>query len=155
MRAHRQAQALRGRNLLQHLGGQAAGLWAEQERIAVGEGGRIVAGAAAGTQGEQAARSDGLQRGVQRSVDLQACVFVVVQAGAFELLVLELEAERLDQVQLGAGVGAKADGIAGVGRYFGLEQQDMQRGRGGHRRSLRAGAGQASPAQRAKLVVRS
>ena len=39
---------------------------------------------------------------------------VVVQAGAFEVLVVEVEAERLDEVQLRPGVGGEADGGAGV-----------------------------------------
>lgn len=59
---------------------------------------------------------------------LQGCVLVIVQAGAFELLVAEVEAERLDQVQARAGVGAQADHIARIGRNFWLKQDDIEDG---------------------------
>src|SRR5690606_36279184 len=47
-RSHRQAQALCFRHRLQDLVGQAAGLAAEQESVAVGVGGLVVADLAAG-----------------------------------------------------------------------------------------------------------
>lgn len=59
---------------------------------------------------------------------LQGCVLVIVQAGASELLVAEVEAERLDQVQARAGVGAQANHIARVGRNFRLKQDDIEDG---------------------------
>ncbi len=59
---------------------------------------------------------------------LQTRVFVIVQAGALELLVAEVKAQGLDQVQARAGIGAQADHIARVGRNFGLEQDDIEDG---------------------------
>ena len=67
---------------------------------------------------------------------LQRGVLVVVQPGALELLVLQGEAQRRDQVQPRPGVGAQADDVAGVGRNFGLEQDDVE-----HRRTAHHGIG--------------
>ena len=39
---------------------------------------------------------------------------------------IEPEAQRLDEVQAGAGVGAQPDDVAGIGRDLGLEQDDVQ-----------------------------
>ena len=57
---------------------------------------------------------------------LQRRVLVVVEAGAAQLLVVEGEAERLDQVQARAGVRAQADHVAGVGRDLGLVQDHVE-----------------------------
>ena len=48
-----------------------------------------------------------------------AGAFVIVEAGAAQSFVGELEAERLDQMQLGTGVGAQADDVAGIRRDLG------------------------------------
>jgi len=40
---------------------------------------------------------------------------VVIQPGARHLLVRQVEAQRLDQMQAATGVGRKADEVAGVG----------------------------------------
>src|SRR5271169_936858 len=49
---------------------------------------------------------------------------VVVESGAPQFAVAEAKPQRLDQVQLGAGVGREADDVAGVGRDFRLHQDD-------------------------------
>ena len=49
---------------------------------------------------------------------------VVVEPGAAQVLVAEFEAEWFDEVELGAGVGAQADGVAGIGRNFRLVEDD-------------------------------
>ena len=49
-------------------------------------------------------------------------VFVIIQAGAAQLFVIQLETERADQVQLRSSVGAQANNVAGVGRNLGLIQ---------------------------------
>ena len=53
----------------------------------------------------------------------------VVQSGTLELLVLEVEAERLDQVQAGAGIRREADDVAGVGRDLRMDEDDVEHGR--------------------------
>ena len=52
-------------------------------------------------------------------------VLPVIHPGAFELGVVELEAEGLDEVQRRAGRGAKAGDVAGVRRDFGFKQDDI------------------------------
>ncbi|MNR67286.1 hypothetical protein D3C85_1911990 [compost metagenome] len=54
---------------------------------------------------------------------------MVIQAGAAQALIVHLEAQRFDQVQLAAGIGAQADDVAGVRRNLGLEQNDMEHDR--------------------------
>jgi len=56
----------------------------------------------------------------------QCSEFVIIQAGADELLVFQREAERPDQMQLAAGVGAQADDVAGIRRDFRLVQNHME-----------------------------
>ena len=55
-----------------------------------------------------------------------AGVFVIVQPGTAQPLVRDVEAERFDQMQLGPGVGAKANDVARIGRYFGLVKNDSE-----------------------------
>ena len=51
---------------------------------------------------------------------------MVVQPRALELAVVHAEAQRLDQVQPAAGVGAQPDHVAGVGRDLGLVENDAR-----------------------------
>lgn len=60
---------------------------------------------------------------------LERRILVVVQPGATQAFVIQFETQRLDQVQLAAGVGAQADDVAGIGWDFGLEQDDVEHGR--------------------------
>src|SRR5439155_16102150 len=55
-------------------------------------------------------------------------VLVVVEAGALQLAIVEPEAQRLDQVQLGAGVRCQSNDVAGVGRDLGLNENDRHHG---------------------------
>jgi hypothetical protein len=61
-------------------------------------------------------------------VHRQVGVLVVIQARPAQLLVGDPEAQGLDQVQAAAGVGGQADDVAGVGRDFRLEQDDVEHG---------------------------
>ena len=51
---------------------------------------------------------------------------VIIQACAFQVTVVQGEAEWFDQMQLAAGVGAQANDIAGVGWDFRLLQNNVQ-----------------------------
>ena len=53
---------------------------------------------------------------------------VIVEAGAAQQPVFHREAERLHQMQRGAGVGREADDVAGVGRNLRLDQDDVEHG---------------------------
>ena len=54
----------------------------------------------------------------------QARVLVVVEAGALQFAIVEPEAQRLDQMQLGAGIGGKPDHVAGIGRNLRMDEND-------------------------------
>jgi hypothetical protein len=51
----------------------------------------------------------------------------VVEAGAAELGVGDLEAEGFDEMEAGAGGGAEARDVAGVGGNFGVDEDDIER----------------------------
>ena len=69
-----------------------------------------------------------LQKGLPAGVYLQRGVFVVVQPGAAQLLVVQAKTQRLDQMQRAAGIGRQTDDVAGIGRNFRLVQQDIEHG---------------------------
>ena len=60
---------------------------------------------------------------------LQGGVFVIIQPGAAQAFVIQFEAQRLDQVQVAAAVGAEPDNVAGIGRYFRLKKDDVKHAR--------------------------
>ena len=95
---HGQAQALLRRQAVQHLGGQAPALGAEQEGIArlvidLVEGMRAFGG-----KGEQSRLAEALQAVSQALVALERGILVVIQPCPAQALVVQLEAQRLDQV---------------------------------------------------------
>ena len=51
---------------------------------------------------------------------------VIIQPRAGQLLVRQIEAQRLDQVQSATGVGRKTNDVAGVGGNFGLVENDLE-----------------------------
>ena len=52
-------------------------------------------------------------------------MFPVVQAGAPNLLFIERESERLDEVQRGAGGQATAAGVTGIPMNFRMDEDDV------------------------------
>ena len=48
------------------------------------------------------------------------------QAGAAQAFIVQLVTQRLDEVQVAAGIGAEPDNVAGIGRYFRLEQDHVK-----------------------------
>jgi hypothetical protein len=53
-------------------------------------------------------------------------IFVVIQPGAAQLLVRQIKAQRLDQMQTAAGIGRKPDHIAGIRRDFRFNQDNFK-----------------------------
>lgn len=53
---------------------------------------------------------------------LERGVLVIIQAGAAQAFIIQLEAQRLDQMQVAAAVGAEPDNVAGIWRYFRLKK---------------------------------
>jgi hypothetical protein len=112
--------------LVKYIHRQAATLGAEQERISclimhLMEGLRALGG-----EREHACRVEFRQAIRQSFVNLQGRKFVIIQSRAYQLLVFEREAERLDQMQLATGVGAQTDDVAGIRRDFGLISNHME-----------------------------
>ena len=127
---HRQAQPLLGRKAVAQPGRQAGGLGAEHQPVAGLEGDLVRRPRAPGREREQAAGVGlhGLQEAVPVGMAAQFGVFVVIQPGAPQQLVVHREAQRLDQVQLAAGVGTEPDHVAGVRRDFGVDEDDVEHG---------------------------
>ncbi len=53
-------------------------------------------------------------------------ILVVVQPGAAHVAVFHAKAQGLDQMQGAACVGTQADDVAGVGRDFGVDEDDVE-----------------------------
>ena len=51
---------------------------------------------------------------------------MIVQPGPAQAFFVEPESQRVDQVQVGAGVGAEAYNIAGIRGYFRLIKDNMK-----------------------------
>ena len=121
VRLRREAQALVGSEQLHLLHGQAGRFTSEHEYIPRLETHAADQARAFGRHGELppgiAARAG--QRLDQAVVHLQVCPLVVIQSGPLQPFVVQLEAQRPHQMQHGAGIGRKADDIAGVRRNLG------------------------------------
>ena len=70
--------------------------------------------------------AEGCEAGLDIRVDLHIGEVVVVQACALEVFVIEVEAERLDEVQARARDGGGTDGVAGVGGDHGVVEDNVQ-----------------------------
>ena len=154
--AHGQAQQVVGAQAVLHVVGQAGGLAAKDQAVAGQE--LMVVGAlvAAGAQAVQAAGEGDLscvavgwlaggglrvgvgccghgslhavQKGCPVLVHGHGREFMIIQPRAAHLGVIDGKAQRFDEVQGAAGVGAQADDVAGVGRDFGLDKDDVEHG---------------------------
>lgn len=121
MCCHRDAEYPVGSELGEDVFGQAAGLGAEQQGVSgLVLHGRVAA-RASGRERQEARREGCGHEALQGVMALYPGPFPIVEAGPPDLCVIQREAERCDEVQGGAGVGAKPDNIAGIGRDLGLE----------------------------------
>ncbi|BAV72427.1 hypothetical protein PCAU_0218 [Pseudomonas chlororaphis subsp. aurantiaca] len=60
---------------------------------------------------------------------LQGGIFVVVEAGPAQALVVHFETQWLDQMQVAAAIGAQPDYVAGIRRNFWLKKDDVKHAR--------------------------
>lgn len=127
--AHRQAQALFCGQRIEHLGGQAAAFRAEDKRITRHERRVVKRPRALGGKSEQARIAETFQATGEVRMALQRGIFVVVETGAAQALVVHLETQRFDQMQVAAAVGAQPDNVAGVRRNFWLKKDDVKHAR--------------------------
>lgn len=116
---------LRG-DLVEDFGGQASGLRPEQEGI-LGAEARfdMVSRCVPGKRKDVTSRAR-IEVRLQVRVLMDAREFGIVEPGPAQVAVRELEAERADKVQLGPGVSAEADDIAGVGRNLRPKKNDIR-----------------------------
>ena len=105
---------------------EAGGFAAEDEVVAglVGDFG-VVSGTVGLDEPEAGGGGKGLAEGGPVGPAVPGDLLPVVHAGAFELAVVELEAEGFDEMEGGVGGGAEAGDVAGVGRDFGFEEDDV------------------------------
>ena len=59
---------------------------------------------------------------------VDACIFMIVETGALEFTVRKFETERFNQMQADAAVRTQAYNISGIGRNFGLVENDVEHG---------------------------
>ena len=154
--AHGQAQQVVGAQAVLHVVGQAGGFAAKDQAVAGQEVMVVGAFVAAGAQAVQTAgEGDGacvavgclagrglrvgagccghgglhaVQKGCPVIVHGHGCEFMIIQPRTAHLGVVDGKAQRFDEVQGAAGVGAQADDVAGVGRDFGLDKDDVEHG---------------------------
>lgn len=154
--AHGQAQQVVGAQAVLHVVGQAGGFAAKDQAVAGQEVMVVGALVAAGAQAVQTAREGDLsgvavgrlaggdlrvgagccghggphavQKGCPVLVHGHGREFMIIQPRTAHLGVVDGKAQRFDEVQGAAGVGAQADDVAGVGRDFGLDKDDMEHG---------------------------
>ena len=154
--AHGQAQQVVGAQAVLHVVGQAGGLAAKDQAVAGQEAMVVGAFVAAGAQAVQAAGEGDLscvavgrlagrgllsgggscdhgslhavQKGCPVLVHGHGREFMIIQPCAAHLGVVDGKTQRFDEVQGAAGVGAQADDVAGVGRDFGLDKDDVEHG---------------------------
>ena len=129
MGQHRQPQPLLFRQRAQDRVRQAAGFRAKKQNIVSSEAGVRILTLCPGAERPHGSRPT-FQAIFQ--TDVQVCVasgirpFMVVEAGPLQFCVVEREAQRLDQMQLSAGVCAKTDDVTGIGRDFRLVEHYLQ-----------------------------
>lgn len=109
--------------------GKTFGFAPEDEGIAGTVSGLGVGAGTAGAVKEKTGGSEGLKASGPRGMDLHLDGIPVVEPGAAELGVGDFESQRFDKMETGAGGGAEAGDVAGVGRDFRVDEDDVERDR--------------------------
>jgi len=104
---------------------QAAGLGPEHERIAGPVVEIAVAVATTGLDREHARIRERREARIEILMHPDLGQSLVVESGTLETLGVESESQGPDEVQRGAGVGTQPDRIAGVRRYLGLKEHQV------------------------------
>lgn len=125
-RAHRQPQALFRRELSQKRRWQPARLGTKKESIAIAEGRGIEARMPAGGDREHPVRPHRFPPLVEAVILLHPGQLVIIEPGAARRGTVQLEAERMDQVQCYAGIGRQTNDIARVRRDLRFIEDDVK-----------------------------
>src|SRR5690606_21921077 len=83
-------------------------------------------GAAFGSQGKNPLRLLTCDKVCKVLVLAYVGEFGIIQPSTAQAFFIHAEPQRFNQMQLAAGVGAQTDNIAGVGRYFRFEQNNIE-----------------------------
>ena len=129
-RAHGQAQALGRREGGEQIRRQAACFRAENKTVARRKGVVVRQALAARGQGKapRGIRLAGSEKSAPIRMPAHVGPLVVIQPGAAQQAVVHGKAQRLNEVQRAARIGRQADDVAGVGRNFGFNQNDVKHG---------------------------
>ncbi len=154
---HGQPNASRDASVLKYFGRQTGRLWPEHQHVAGLERDRGVERVAAGGEREDSGRQQRRERCINIGVHCHDSQVVIVQSGAAQLGLGEVEAEWLNEVQFGAGDRGEADCGPGVASDARLEEQDAKNGQARFRRgscqfSTACTKGPANVAQNAEPV---
>ncbi|EKB43303.1 hypothetical protein B857_03903 [Solibacillus isronensis B3W22] len=125
---HRQSHQRRDVLILLHLVGQAHGFGAEEQHIAGLVSHLGVQGFSFGGEGEDAGGGQSRPCRFEVRVHGDHGQVVVVQTGAAQFGVFEVEAQRLDQMQLRTGHRGQTDGVAGIAGNFRSVKKDSEHG---------------------------
>ena len=82
-----------------------------------------------GGEGKQARVTEAFETAVEVGVSLERRILVIIKPGAAQPLVIQFEAQRLDQMQAATGIGAEPDNVAGIRRNFRLKKDYMKHAR--------------------------
>lgn len=109
-----------------YLGGQAHRLGAEHEDVSGTVLDIRIGGRGRGREREDALRLESLPGILEGLVDGHHGQVVVVQACATQVSVIEVEAQRLHQMQFGTGNRGQSDGITGITRNLGGIEKNLE-----------------------------
>lgn len=127
---HGQAQAHVGVKAVADGGRQAGAFRAKDQPVTRLKTGAVHRALTARAQGKQAIgrRLFGSAKMCPAGVAPQLGIFVVIEAGSAQQFVFHGETQGLNQVQAAARVGGQPDHVAGVGRDFRVDQDDVEHG---------------------------
>lgn len=100
----------------------------KDKHIAGQEGYGVITLFCLAAQGKKASPGESGAAGLPIGMRFYVGIFVIIQSGAAQLPVFQGKAKRLNQMQFAAGIGGKANDIAGVGRNFRLEKDNGKHG---------------------------
>ncbi len=109
-----------------YLGGQTHRLGAEHEDVSGTVLDIRIGGRGRGREREDALRLEGPPGVLEGLVDGHHGQVVVIQARAAQVSVIEVETQRLHQMQFGTGNRGQADGVTGITRNLGGIEKNLE-----------------------------
>ena len=126
---HGQAEASVFREAVSYVGWQSGGFLTKYENVVLFQVDRKKIATSLGGHGEHPSMTQCCQATGPVRMARDAGVFMIIQSGTAAVFVAQIEAQRLDQMQFGARIGAHADDVARIGRDFWLIQDNGKHGK--------------------------